>query len=155
MKFLQSKLSHFNFQFFFHCHLTEKNNIFRSDGALMVSIKGIHMKPSTKSVGLISPGQAPGVEDDSILKGLSYAQLDFMQNIQGFERRQIADYLRCQTAVQVVVNNEVSEAPDFALEVTENLGYWLGCFHTVEAAEAAADLVGLPIANRLKERPKN
>ena len=102
----------------------------------------------------VTPPSMDSVQGDSILEGLSYAQLDFMRNIQGIERKQIADYLRVQAAVQVVVNNEVSEAPGFALEVVDNLGYWLDCFHTAEAAEAAAIAVGLPVINEFSNQAR-
>ena len=90
-------------------------------------------------------------QDNSMLEGLNYAQLEFMKSIVGFERKQVADYIRRQVPVQVVDNDEVAEAPAFALDVVENPGYWLNCFETAELAEAAANALGLPITPKRKK----
>lgn len=90
-------------------------------------------------------------QDNSMLDGLTYAQLEFMKSIVGPERKQVADYIRRQVPVQVVANTEVSDAPAFALDMVENPGYWLNCFETAELAEAAAIALGLPVTPMRKK----
>lgn len=83
---------------------------------------------------------------ESYLVGLTNAQLAFMQEVND-SKKDVADYLRRGVQVQVVPNDEVPEAPPFALDVVENPSFWIGCFDSKEQATAMALALGLRLSD--------
>lgn len=104
----------------------------------------IDAAPDAASHGASQPGPTTRLPDP-VLVGLTYAQLAFMREVSD-SREGVANYLRRGVLVQVVANNEVPEAPPFALDVVENPSFWIGCFDSEAQAVETAMNLGLRVA---------